>query len=74
MVSRETVQEGHHLTVYSIIDYFIDSGKWEVILRACLVKVCEINTHSSLSIFLLDRDGVGQPGWVFNLSDVFCIE
>jgi hypothetical protein len=73
MVSGETIQQRHHLTVCRIIDDSVDSWQWEVILRAGFIEVSEIDAHAPLAILLFDRHGVCQPCWVFDFSNNICI-
>jgi hypothetical protein len=52
----------------STSESILGSGNWELILRACLVEICEINTHSPLAVVFLDHDCIGQPFRVCHFS------
>ena len=51
--------------VYQLINY----GQGKTVLRAGLIKICEIDTHSPLSFCFLDHDHVGQPLRVVNFPN-----
>jgi hypothetical protein len=58
MVSRETIQQCHHLVAHDGIDDFVDSREGEVIFWTSLVQVHKIFAHPPFTIFLPYHDDI----------------
>jgi hypothetical protein len=55
VITRETIQECHHLTTCGRIDDLVYSGEGEIILSTTLIQVSEVSAHSPFSILFLDH-------------------
>jgi hypothetical protein len=68
MVSKETIQQCHHLATHDRVNSFVNSHEGEVILWTTLIQVCKIRAHLPFIVFsslplrhLLDTQGGPHP-------------
>ena len=73
MIALKGVQETHPRMACCCVYQLVYPRHGERVLGACFVQVREVYTNSSLSTFLLDYHGVGQPFKVKNLFDNPCM-
>ena len=61
------------MAVYGIYDE-VDPRQRKNVLWARSVDVSEVDTESPLAVCFFDKYDVGQPLWIFHLSDCSCLE
>jgi hypothetical protein len=73
MVSREIIQQHHHLATHGKIDDFVNSHEGEFIFWTTLVQVYKICAHPPFTILLPYHYDICQPLRVDHLPDETCV-
>jgi hypothetical protein len=45
----------------AIIDNLVNKGHWKVVFGTGMIEIMEVRTDIDISMFFVDRDGVGDP-------------
>lgn len=62
VISTESAYEGEHRVTGSAVDQHVNIRQRELIFQACLVKIEEVVAASDLSILLLHKHDIREPG------------
>jgi hypothetical protein len=52
--------------VDTVIDYLVDERGWKVVFGTSMVEIAKVFVDANSSLFLVNKDGVGDPRSVCN--------
>lgn len=79
IVAQECIHEYEEFMSCSDIHQLVYPREWVAIFEACLVEICVVDTHSPVSIMLLNMDYIRQLprilylGYESNVDQVVCL-
>ena len=68
MVTRISINGTVDLVTYGGVNKLVNTKEWVATFRAYLIQVCEVDTHPSFPIYLLNHHIVGESVWVVHFS------